>query len=161
MSDTSNLDLNDPALQAELDQLKPGIRGALNKFGEHVVRANEAESRAASLERELAVERAGIPATPMRELFLKAYDGPSDAESIRAKAEEYGLLSAPVVGVSASELAAHSQLVSASVGGQAPVASEDLAVALRNAKNPADVLRIVALAERSNPEAGIVLPPSI
>jgi hypothetical protein len=159
MTDTSNLELTEPELQ-ELDKLKPGIRTALNGFGEQVVRANQAETQVANLQRELAVERAGIPDTPMRELFLKAYEGPAEAEAIKAEAEKYGLFNAPTSnGVPVQELEANRRMVQASAGASVPAAQEDLEVALRNAKSPADVLRIVAMAERTNPEAGVVLPP--
>lgn len=158
MTDQSNLDIND---EQQTQHLDPNIRGALKKLGTETNRANEAEQKAAALELQIAVRDAGIPETPVRELFLKSYDGPANAEAIKAEAEKYGLFAQQAPqdnGVSQAELNAQRQVVGASVGGQTPAAGPSLEEALRSAKSPAEVMAIVAQAERTNPEARIVTP---
>jgi hypothetical protein len=159
----SELDLSSPEVQQQVQGLNPNIRAALNRLGDVERSRLQAEARVAQVERELAVRDAGIPDSPMRALFMKAYDGPSDVEAIKAEAEKYGLLGAHAVGEQLSpqvqqELAAQRQIVGASAGGQVPAVGEDLATALRNARTPAEVLAIVAQAPV---ESRIGLPGSI
>lgn len=159
MSESTDIDLSDPEVQQQVQGLNPNIRAALGKLGDVERSRLEAEARYTALERELAVERAGIPNTPIRELFLKAYDGPSDPEAIKAKAAEYGLFDGGASqGVPAGELADHRQIVQAGAGAIAPNAGQDLAEALRHAKTPAEVLAIVAQAPT---DARIGLPGAI
>lgn len=55
------------------------------------LRAEQAEKQA--IQRELAFTKAGIPDTAATKYFVKAYDGPLDAEAIRNAATEAGYLS--------------------------------------------------------------------
>jgi len=75
----------------ETDHLDPNIRAELRKSKERAKEAEQAKAELADLKRELAFTKAGIPEDGVGKLFRKAYDGDTDAESIRQSAAEYGL----------------------------------------------------------------------
>lgn len=124
-----------------------------SRLGAEANRATTAETEAANLRRELAVERAGLPDFPGKQFFLSAYDGEPTAEAVKAAAVAAGFVSAdgtPVGGAPAApqvtqeELDRQRQIVGASSGAQAPSSGDiDLAVALRNCKNASEVRAII------------------
>jgi len=97
--------------------------------------------------REVQIAKAGIPDSPLGNLFRKAYDGPADAESIRRAAEEYGILqSARIEPVQDdSDLDALRRASGATIGsvGASPDSAMDFMTALNGAENPEDVMRVV------------------
>ncbi len=110
-------------------------------------RAAEAEAELATARLNTAIRDAGVPDHPARDVVFRDYEGPMDAESIKAYAERFGIVAVkePVdPGPSAEEQAAQRAILNA--GGGAPAASGDidLAVALRAAKSQAEVMAIVA-----------------
>lgn len=139
---------DDDQLDPAHEQLAPEIQALLREGRKAKRELAEAAQARTDLERQVAVEKAGIPESPMRELFLKAYEGPADAEAIKAEAEKYGLFNKPAEpvasGPTAEEMAAQRQVLNAGAGAPAPTGDVDLAVALRNAKSQAEVLAIVA-----------------
>ena len=109
--------------------------------------AKESESLQAQIkqmEKQSAIERAGVPEHPAREVVFANYDGPLDGDSIREHATKMGIVQAPITGeISQEERSAMGQILNA--GGGAPPSSNDvdLAVALRNAKSQKEVMDIV------------------
>ena len=111
--------------------------------------AKESESLQAQIkqmEKQSAIERAGVPEHPAREVVFANYDGPLDGDSIREHATKMGIVGAPAPeGVSVQESQAMRQVLQA--GGGTPPQSNDIdaAVAMRNAKSQNEVLEIVAV----------------
>jgi hypothetical protein len=103
----------------------------------------ELKSQLANLERKSAIERAGVPEHPARDVVFANYDGPLEAEPIREYAQKMGIVSSEPSGVTSEEQAAMRQILQA--GGGAPPSSTDIdaAQAMRNAKSPEEVLEIV------------------
>ena len=76
--------LDDELTDDELEGLDPNIREALKHSKRTAHEKREAEERAAGLERELAFARAGIPDTPIGQLFIRGYDGEVAVDAIKA-----------------------------------------------------------------------------
>lgn len=139
------------AEQDELDEqhqdLPPEVRALLIEGRQAKRELAQATARSQEMERQVAIERADIPASPMRDFFLQNYEGPADSEAIRAEAEKLGLFAsgepAAPSGPTAEEQAAQRLVLSAAGGAPAASGDIDLAVALRNAKSSSDVMRIV------------------
>ena len=136
--------------------LDPHIREALRGVNDLRREKAEADERAARLERELAFTKAGIPDTPLTEALAKTYEGPNDAEAIKAYFTELGVESsasqpAPAAPAPDADLEAQRRLaqVGAAATGDAPVEYMD---ALKSAKTRDEVLAIIASAPA---EAGI------
>lgn len=136
----------DDQLEPEHQQLPPEVQ-ALLRQGRKAQKEAEALKSQMAIERKFqAVKEAGVPDHPAREIVFRDYDGPLEAEAIKAHAEKFGIVSAvpsQPQGPTAEEIAAQNRILSA--GGGVPAASGDvdLAVALRNAKSQAEVLAIV------------------
>lgn len=137
-TDTDDLEQSQPNLPPEVyAQLRQGRKAARE--------LEQARQAQAALERTIAIEKAGIPEHPARDLVFKDYDGPTDPESLKAHAEKFGIVSAPAAPTAPTEaeIAAQRQILSAGTG-QSPTSGDvDLAVALRNAKSPDEVMQIV------------------
>lgn len=135
---------DDTQLEAEHQNLSPEVQ-ALLRQGRKAQRDLEAANAAkAQMERQVAIERAGIPDHPARELVFQSYDGPLDAEALKAHAEKFGITSTPQSsGVTPQEVETQRQIISASGGAPASSNDIDAAVAMRNAKSPEEVLDIV------------------
>jgi hypothetical protein len=138
---------DDDVLEPEHQQLPPDVQ-ALLRQGRKAQRDLEVEkANREHMELEVAIERAGIPAHPAREIVFKDYNGPFETDAIKAHAEKFGIVVTPPVqdqGPTAEELAAQRQILNAGGGAPAPSGDVDLAVALRNAKSQNEVLAIVA-----------------
>lgn len=158
MSDLQNsIDYSDlteepaPEPQAQPQGALKHVRDALDLS---LKKASAAEQEAAQLRRELAIERAQLPDTPLKELFLKAYDGDVTPEAIRAEAERYGVLQAtpaaaapePVPSVPAAELDQHRAVAQAAVGSSTG-GDIDLGKAILAATSKEEVLRIMTEAQ--------------
>ncbi len=131
-------------LTAEELKLPNDIQAQL-RIGRKASLELEAErAKSAMLEKQNAIERAGVPDHPAREVVFKDYDGPLEAESIRDYATKMGIVQAPITGeISQEERNSMSQILAAG-GGTPPSSGDvDLAVALRNAKSSSEVMAIV------------------
>jgi hypothetical protein len=98
------------------------------------------------MELQVAIERAGVPNHPARDVVFKDYDGPMDAENIKAYAEKFGIVAVPEPVSNApteQEINAQRQILNAGGGAPAQSGDIDLAVALRNAKSQREVMAIV------------------
>jgi hypothetical protein len=129
------------------DELEPGHEQLPADVQALLRQGRKAKEEAEKLQRELALERAGIPESPARALFLKAYDGPPETEAIKAEAEKYGLFNTakPAVddGPTAAEIEAQRNVLNAATG--IPASGDiDAAVAFRNAKSPEELRALIA-----------------
>lgn len=132
---------DDETLEPEHQNLPPEVQ-ALLRQGREAKKALESEKAARiAAERQAAVAAAGIPEHPARELIFKDYDGPLEAEALKAHAEKFGIVSTS--GASAEELSTLRTIQSAGSGAPAPSGDVDLAVAFRNAKSQDEVMAIV------------------
>jgi hypothetical protein len=131
-------------LSPEELQLPNEIQAQL-RIGRKAAKETEAlQAQIKQMEKQSAIERAGVPEHPAREVVFANYDGPLDGDSIREHASKMGIIAAPAPeGASVQEQSAMRQVLQA--GGGAPPQSNDidLAVALRNAKSSAEVMAIV------------------
>jgi len=95
--------------------------------------AKDAEARAAAAERELAFAKAGVPLDDKRApLFLKGYDGPAEAEAIKAAWDEHFGSAPSAPATSPEEQAAHGRMADAAAGASAPPPA-DLSAQMRDA----------------------------
>lgn len=103
---------------------------------------DDAVTEAATLKRELAFARAGLPDDAKTGYFTKAYDGDLTPEAIRAAAEAAGFLEAPKAEPPKEERATHERMADASAGATTapPV---DFQAEIAQAKSPAEVMAIV------------------
>jgi hypothetical protein len=139
---------------SQIDPASDEPKDLRSRIGAEAARATTAETEAATLRRELAVERAGLPDFPGKQFFLSAYSGEPTPEAVKQAAAEAGFINAdgsPIGGapaqqqVSQEELDRQRQIVGASSGAQTPSSGDiDLAVALRNCKSQGEVMAIVA-----------------
>lgn len=108
-------------------------------------KGDEAIAEAAALRKQLAFMKAGIPSDGIGELFLKAYDGPTDDEqAIKEAAIKYGILKPSESHQQQVDqaLAGH-EAGMAAASGQLPTQGDDIKAKLAQAKSAADVARIM------------------
>jgi|SRR5665213_953128 len=125
-------------------QLPNEIQAQL-RIGRKVAKELEAsQAQVKQMEKQSAIDKAGVPEHPARDVVFANYDGPLEAEPIREYAAKMGIVAqeAPT-GVTAQETEAMRQILQA--GGGSPPSSGDIdaAVAMRNAKTPQEVMDIV------------------
>lgn len=85
-----------------------------------------AEAKAEQMAREVAFRDAGInPTDPKAAYFTKGYDGPVDAEAIKAEAIKAGFLDQPVTPVPDTELAAMQAIATTAAGAGATAPDQD------------------------------------
>ena len=141
-------------LPADDGSLDPNIRKELraSRIAKRELEAEKAANQSA--QRELAILKAGIPESPARDLFLKAYDGPVTTEAIKTEAERYGLMAPPAGtgagGPTAEELAAQQRIAGAGATGDTPVdeaARAAFTAQLRQAKNSDEVMALIRSAD--------------
>lgn len=143
MSEQMQDDESTPEFQA----LTPSEQAAHRQRRKAEAENVDLKAQLAQIERERAFEQAGITNGPQRELLMRAYDGPLEADAIKAEAERYWPTSPQPTtdgGPTAEEVAAQRQILGATGGAPAASGDIDLGVALRNAKNEQEVLAIVA-----------------
>lgn len=118
-------------------------RGQIRQLEKRAKGHDAAVAEAASLKRELAFARAGLPDDPKTTYFIKGYEGELTAEAIRTAAQEAGFLEAPKAPEpAATERAAHERLADATAGAtNAP--PQNFAADIAQAKTPAEVMAIV------------------
>lgn len=141
MSDDEELDL-------EQEGLDPNIRKALRKLEKD---NHDLAVKAAIAERDAAFVRAGIPDTPIGQLFAKSYEGDSNPEAVKEAFDALGLSVAPPAsedppppdpGVTDQELDAQRRIASAGAAGDndGSVKFED---AIKSAKTETDVMSLL------------------
>jgi hypothetical protein len=139
---------------AQMEALDPNIRAELRRSRQLARDAQAATERSSALERELAFTKAGIPDTPLGQMFAKAYDGDTaDPTAIKTAFEALGVAGEPSgqqtppppEGASEQELEAQRRIAQAGSGaeGDGSVPYEE---AIRAAKNPSEVLALIAQA---------------
>jgi len=135
--------------QEERQPLDPNIRKQLREAEKAKKELESLRAELDSERREVQFSKAGIPDTGVGALLRKAYDGPTDAESIRKAAEEYGIFQvqqeAPQSDPMNPELEAMRRAQGATVGtsGAMPDPSQLFAQRLAEASNPDEVMKIV------------------
>ena len=131
-------------LSPEELQLPNEIQAQL-RIGRKAAKETEAlQAQIKQMEKQSAIERAGVPEHPAREVVFANYDGPLEGDSIREYAAKMGIVAPQsATEVTPEEQSSMRQVLQA--GGGAPPQSNDidLAVALRNAKSSAEVMAIV------------------
>ena len=131
-------------LTTEELQLPNDIQAQL-RIGRKAAKESEAlQVQIKQMEKQSAIERAGVPDHPARDVVFKDYDGPLEGDSIREYAAKMGIVAPQsATEVTPEEQSSMRQVLQA--GGGAPPQSGDidLAVALRNAKSQKEVLDIV------------------
>jgi hypothetical protein len=122
------------------DAEEPTPRDLRHKLAERSREADELKAQVEALQREAAFAKAGIDPTDKRmDYFVKGYDGPTEADAIRAAATEAGFLTdtpPPPPPEPPSRIAA------ASSGAGTP-AHTNLADSIASAKTAEEVMAIV------------------
>jgi hypothetical protein len=137
--------VEEEVLTPEELQLPNDVQARL-RIGRTAERKAEAlEAQVKQMERQQAVERAGVPDHPARDVVFENYDGPLDSAAILAHAEKFGIGVPATDGVTADDISGQRQILSAS-GGSTPTSSGDIdaADAMRNAGSKEEVLGIVS-----------------
>ena len=115
------------------------------RIGRKAAKETEAlQAQIKQMEKQSAIERAGVLEHPAREVVFANYDGPLDGDSIREHAAKMGIIAQESdTQVSPQEQAAQRAILNA--GGGSPPQSNDIdaAIAMRNAKSKAEVLEII------------------
>ena len=142
MSEYDDYDDEAPAPQ------KNPLRERMRELESEVKALRAEKIEAESARRELAFVKAGVPDTPATKYFVKAYDGPLDAEAIRTAATEAGYLSpVPQPEVAAEQQAwQRTNQAAAGAGNVEPPSINDR---IRNANSEAEVLAILEEAQNS------------
>lgn len=125
--------------------LDPNIRAELRRSREQGRELDAERAARATAERDAAFARAGIPDTPLGQMFGKAYDGPTDdPEAIKASFTALGG-GVPVEQTSDEELAANRQVAQVGSSGEAggDIRFED---AINSTKNVEEVMSLIASA---------------
>jgi hypothetical protein len=139
-------DENGNQLAESIDDLvkSQGLRDKVKELPKMEARIAELEGQLAVRERQDSVRSVGLPANKMTELFVKAYDGPTDPESIRKAAEEYGLVQSTTTTDDAEQAAELARLQRASGGqtGTAPDLQKEFYAQIAAAKNAKEVAAI-------------------
>jgi hypothetical protein len=150
--------------QEDFDRMPEGVRETLRKSKKLEREAAERDVREASLAREVALLRAGIPDSPIGKMFAAGYQGDSTPEAIKTAWEELGVADggtgSPAAtaedAARAEELEAQRRLAGvgagAGTGNDGAIPLED---AINSAKSEDEVMRLVGAAP---PEAKIVPP---
>ena len=82
-------------IEVERQPLDPNIRKQLREAEKARKELDTLRLELETQKRETLLAKAGIPDSPLGNLFKDAYKGEADLEAIRQKAREYGILDAP------------------------------------------------------------------
>ena len=137
----------DEVLEPEELKLPPDVQARLRIGRKAEKEAAAAKAELEQVKRQAAIHEAGVPTHPARDVVFANYDGPLEPEAIRNYASLMGIVEAPAPssnGPTDEEKAAAQQILNAGSAGT-PVGSGDIdaAIAMRNAKSGAEVLKIV------------------
>ena len=137
--------------------LDPNIREQLKRAEKDRRGAESARLEAQQAKRELALYKAGVPAEGPGELFHKAYDGPLDAEAIRAEAIRYGVLQVaepestpepqpaqdPEVETELKMMREQQSAMAGQWGNQQPDPSQEFLAEIKGANSTEEVLEVI------------------
>jgi len=129
--------------------LDPNIRKQLREAEKARKELDALRQELENQKREVLLAKAGIPDSPLGNLFRDAYRGEADLEAIRQKAREYGILDAPAQQVDQSfdhELEAQRRAQGATIGsvGATPDPQQEYFAALAGASSVEEVMRIAS-----------------
>jgi len=129
--------------------LDPNIRKQLREAEKARKELEQMRQELENQKREVLLAKAGIPDSPLGNLFRDAYRGEADLDAIREKAREYGILEAPQQQATPSndfELEALRRAQGATIGsvGATPDPQQEYLAALANAGSVEEVMRIVS-----------------
>lgn len=141
----------------EREPLDPKIREELKQARADRKARTETETELATLKRESAFDKAGIPETGTGALLRKSYDGELTKEAIVQAAVEYGILQGSDSGA-ADELAALRGAHEASAAGGATNVEDPGAKFLRDVENAKTVEEIMVLVAEADPALGMSVP---
>ncbi len=128
----------------QMESLDPNIRAELRR-SRQLSRDNATlQAEAAQAKREASFAKAGIPSSPIGEMFAKAYDGPTDdPAAIKAAFDGLGVTEPVQAEQQQADLSAQRQV--AQIGSQGEpggdIRYED---ALKSAKNSAELMELLA-----------------
>ncbi len=104
---------------------------------------SELKAQMARMEKQAAIDKAGVPEHPAREVVFATYDGPLESDAIREYAAKMGIVAQAPSGVSDQERAAMGQILNAGNGNPPNSSDIDAAIAMRNAKSPQEVWAVI------------------
>jgi len=127
--------------------LDPNIRKQLREAEKARKELEQMRHELENQKREVLLAKAGIPDSPLGNLFRDAYRGEADLDAIREKAREYGILETPQQQATPSndlELEALRRAQGATIGtvGAMPDPQQEFLAALANAGSVEEVMRI-------------------
>ena len=127
--------------------LDPNIRKQLREAEKARKELDALRSELENQKREVLLAKAGIPDSPLGNLFRDAYRGEADLDAIREKAREYGILDAPASQATPSndlELEALRRAQGATIGtvGATPDPQQEYYAALAGASSVEEVMAI-------------------
>jgi hypothetical protein len=144
-------DLDEQDEQTTEETVPNWRRNLERKAKKEADRADAAEQRAASAERNLAFLQAGVDTSdPKTKYFAKGYDGDLTKEAVTAAAVEAGLVDAPADTadqVPAAEKEAWGRAGQVAAGGES-VGSHGFPEAIQNAKERKDFQSVIALKQQ-------------
>lgn len=154
--------INDDDSNEEDDQLEGNVQIArkdMKALRAQAKKATAAETKLASLEREMAFSRAKIDTEdPKMSYFIKGYEGDLTSDAIRAEAEKAGFLipagtgnGTGNAGSSGADRGSIERITDASRGGGTNVDNTNLEEAIRNAKDPNEVMALMTKAGYPTP----------
>jgi len=129
--------------------LDPNIRKQLREAEKARKELEQMRQELQNQKREVLLAKAGIPDSPLGNLFRDAYRGEADLDAIREKAREYGILDVPAQQATPSsdiELEALRRAQGATIGsvGATPDPTQEYYAALANASSVEEVMRIAS-----------------
>jgi hypothetical protein len=140
------------------EHLDSNIRRQIRQAKIDKIEAAQAKAEAAEAKRELVLLKAGVPADAKGEMFVKAYDGPLDAESVKAAYE--AVFGAPDPGAGGGtgqldpNLTAQQRIAQSGGAGAGTSGVISLEERIRSAKTPEELREVIRSAP---PEAKIRL----
>ena len=135
--------------EQQTQPLDPNIRKQLREAEKARKELDAMRHELENSKREVLLAKAGIPDSPLGNLFRDAYKGEADLDAIREKAREYGILEAQPQAVEPSndpELEALRRAQGATIGsvGALPDPQQEYYAALASASSVDEVMRIAA-----------------
>ena len=141
-------DDNDFEQEQTNQPLDPNIRKQLREAEKARKELDALRQELENQKREVLLAKAGIPDSPLGNLFRDAYRGEADLDAIREKAREYGILDTPAQATPSNdlELEALRRAQGATIGsvGAMPDPQQEYYAALAGASSVEEVMRIAS-----------------